>query len=213
MEEGIKRLSLDENEPANRQHWAVEQSGVYELDPDVPNLFFTPAKLLSTREAVYSASEGSLIAKSWEYSLKRARKASHAEIFDFIPYSGDDVNTFQEVAMRVFNPLLFMTIAGAISSDHSLIDKGRVIILMWARAYPLPGTCLITSAKRKGGISLAGLMIARFVDRIAESYRILAGAMSEAEKRVVEAWFQALGKTIKRSHIYWLNNHEKEGPR
>ncbi|CAN0395498.1 unnamed protein product, partial [Ectocarpus fasciculatus] len=131
---------------------------------------------------------------------------------DFVPYNGDDVDTFQEVAMKVFNPLLFMATVGAISSDHSLIDKGKYVLLLWARANPFPGICLITSTKRKGGISLAGLMIARFMDRLAESYRILAAAMSGPEKRAMEIWFHSLGDTIKRSHIYWLNNHAKEGP-
>lgn len=213
MEAGIDSLSLDENEPANEQHWAIKQSGGYELDPEVPSLFFTPAKLLSTREAVYAAPEGSLLAKAWEYSLQRARQASHADMGDFVPYNGDDVDTFQEVAMKVFNPLLFMATVGAISSDHSLIDKGKYVLLLWARANPFPGICLITSTKRKGGISLAGLMIARFMDRLAESYRILAAAMSGPEKRAMEIWFHSLGDTIKRSHIYWLNNHAKEGPR
>ena len=125
---------------------------------------------------------------------------------------GKNVLQFQKAAQKSFNPLLFLSIVGAITSNTTYLHKARSILLMWSRGSPLPGISLAATKKHKGGISLCGLMISRLLDRIIESYHILASCMTHLERCEVLDWLKGLGKTIKLSHEYWLNHHEIEGP-
>lgn len=210
MEIEFTSLRLDDRRLRNSTLIKAE----YELCPRVHNLFLTPTKLLRCREAIIRSDEGSLIANAWECNLKRARIALRADIaLDMAPYCGDDVALFQNAAQRAFNPMLFMSLIGAVTGDLSFIHHAKTILISWASAVPLPGTHLVLCKKKKGGISLAGLIISRFMDRVAESFRILASSMDARERSDVLLWIQALGGTVRTSHEFWLAYHKGQGPR
>jgi hypothetical protein len=107
---------------------------------------------------------------------------------------------------------LFLSIVGAVSQKSVFIERAKDILLLWARSLPLAGTALVATRKKKGGISLAGLMISRFMDRIVESFWIISSAMSASEREEILAWFAALGQAVVVSHKFWLEHHEIEGP-
>lgn len=150
--------------------------------------------------------------KEIETMTKQIFLGSNCDILKFKPYCGKDINMFIHRAAATFNPLLCLSIVGAISNNEAYLTISKQVLLSWAMTVPSPGTMLVDDSHPAKLLAATGLTISRFIDRIIESYRILSASMTHTEVFFVKRWLIALGATIKESHEFWLDMYKLAGP-
>jgi hypothetical protein len=201
------RLHFEETEDLNRP----EDEAVYELCEDTPNLWITPTSFAQIRIAI--SKPNSIHASAYK---KIQRYTTQIFVTDdlskFKPYCGDDKDVFMEHAQATFNSMLYLALVGAVSSNSAYLSISKQILLSWAMTLPTPGTHLADNSHPARLLTATGLTISRFIDRIIESYRILAASMTTTEIFFVKRWLIALGATIKCSHEFWLEKYKVAGP-
>ena len=181
------------------------------LAADVPCVFLTEEVLENLRVEIPLLEKGSHRLKAWETIYQRAEKAMKLDPAPFA-YTGTNFEEYIKAAEATMNPMLFLSFCGAIMNKRKYIEKATSILLEWARANPLPGTQLARPEKGKR-LTNTGLTLARFLDRIVETYRLVAESMMDSRDRgLVVRWIHEMGKSIQKSHMFWLNHHEVEGP-
>jgi hypothetical protein len=183
-----------------------------ELSDDIPCLFLTQDRLVQLRSEIPSAYPESIMLTTWEVLHSRAKNAMKIDLTHSVAYTGSVHTEFITAAQDTMNPMLFLSICGAVMNDQDYLRKAGAILIDWATASPLPGTMLCHPSPKKR-LTSTGLTLARFLDRIVESLRILAGSvLSQADTAAIVRWIHELGKTIKASHEHWLEHHQVEGP-
>jgi hypothetical protein len=189
-----------ENKYSSRMHFTN-----YALMRGIPDLYLTQERLEKIRENICTASPGSLTVLVWEdiSKLTDAELMHHSEM-KMKAYTGRDVSEWVRHAQDSFNTILVLAFAGAILSDFIYLEAARKMLIAWATADPLPATQLSDLQK-------SGLCISRFLDRIVESYRILALSMTSDMQDKVIHWIHCLGHAVKASHLYWLEHLQAEG--
>lgn len=184
---------------------------VYELREDMPDCFLTPVSFAQIRRAVFSKTHS---IKTDAYSKIESYTKNifcRDDISAFKPYCGKDKNTFIKHAQISFNSMLYLAFVGAVESNKGYLSVSKHILLSWSMALPAPGTQIQDSHSLKR-LTATGLTISRFIDRIIETYRILASYLTNTETFFVKNWLIELGATIKLSHQFWLETFQMEGP-
>ena len=184
---------------------------VYELREDSPNCFLTPETFAKIRIAI--SKPHSIHATAYKALKKHSKQIFVAnDLSKFRPYCGKDKDRFLQHAKTSFNSMLYLAVDGAISSTAAYLTISKQILLSWAMALPAPGTLLADKSHPSRRLTATGLQIGRFIDRIVETFRILAASMTNTEIFFVKRWLIALGETIKSSHEFWLEKYKTEGP-
>jgi hypothetical protein len=128
---------------------------------------------------------------------------------EFHPYAGTIHTAFIDAAQNSLNSMLLLAFVGAVLAEKSFLIKSKKILLQWAESS---AGLSISSQQTNSKLTETGLTLARFFDRIIETYVILSMYFTYHETRTIKRWMRNIGYVIKQSHEFWLSHHRIEGP-
>lgn len=163
-----------------------------------PRILLTPTDVSEIKSVISKRAEPRY--SSWLNLKSRADRLIHEPLAP--PYTGKDSLMFYNLAKGAGNRTSQLALAFLLDGNTAYAAKGKMILLAWAWASPLPASSFASEIR----FVSSGMDTARGMIGFIYAYDGLYHTLLPAERTVVETWFQAMLPSIHHDIDRWSSS-------